>query len=184
MEQQRNLQARLLTNIGTFRTKYPSFDEAWSSYTGQYGESSIKLYEPFKISETIDPVTIVLSRTTPLFYRDSNRDLAGSLGSITIEPAEIYILGRRRSPDSKLIVWSSTEELEIEYYNSRARIIPSRIHATILTVRNDVFFADLGSSSGSILIGESSKPEPFVVQYSTKDARSHRVTIPLKYPPK
>lgn len=184
LEQSRNLQTRLLAGISTYRTRYPAFDEAWSSYTGQYGEGSVKVYEPFKISESIDPVTIILGRTTPLFYHDSKRNLAGSLGSLTIEPGEIYILGRRRSPDSKLIVWSSAEELEIEHYNSRARTIPSRIHASILAGRNDVLFADLGSSSGSILVGESSKPEPFIVQYSSKATGIRRVTIPLKYPPK
>lgn len=183
MEQQRSLQTKLAACVGAFRRKYTSFDDAFSSYTAQYGDDSVRVYEPFKMSGTIDPVTIILGRTTPLLYRDSKRVLAGTLGSVTLMPGEIYILGRRRSPDSKLIVWSSSEELEIEHYNSRVRIIPSRIHASIFSVRDDVLFADLGSSSGSVLVGESSK-EPFVVQYSTTSAGVRRVTIPSKYPRK
>jgi hypothetical protein len=184
LEHQKDFQTKVMASITAFRKRYPAFDEAWSSYTGQYGEGSVKVYDPFKISESIDPVTIILGRTTPLLYRDSKRNLAGSLGSVNIQPDEVYVLGRRRSPDSKVIVWSSTEEIEIEHYDSRVRIIPSRIHASIVAGKNDVFFADLGSSSGSILIGESSKPGPFVVQYATKTTGTHRVTIPTKYPPK
>lgn len=182
MEQLPNLQTKLLTAINTFRKKYPSFDEAFNSYTTQYGEDSVKIYEPFKISETIDPVIIVLGRTTPLFYRDSKRMLAGTLGPVTIERGAIYILGRRESPDSKLIAWSPTEENEIEHYDSRVRVIPSRIHAAIFALEDgQVLFADLGSSSGSILAGETAKPEPFIVLYSTASAGIHRVTIPSKY---
>lgn len=183
LEELRNLETRWQACVASFRRKYPSFDEAFSSYTAQYGEDSVKVYEPFKISETIDPVTMILGRTTPLFYRDSKRSLTGTLSSTAIEPGEIYILGRRESTDSKLIVWSANEEIEIEHYNDRARIFPSRIHAGIFALESgEVLFADLGSTSGSILTGESVKPEPFVVMYLTATAGVRRVVIPSKYP--
>jgi hypothetical protein len=184
MEELSNLQTRLLSNIDVFRKKYPSFEQAYKSYTDQYGVESVKAYEPFKINGTIDPVIIIIGRTTPLFYRDSKRMLAGSLGSIAIENERTYILGRRKSLDSKLIVWSQTEENEIEHYDSRVMIIPSRVHAAIFALEGDeVLFSDLGSSSGSILAGESAKPEPFITLYSTASAGVRRVTIPSKYPP-
>ena len=183
LEELRNLQLKLQACVAQFRRRHPSFDDAFSSYTAQYGEDSVKVYEPFKISETIDPVTVILGRTTPLFYRDSKRSLTGTLSSVTIESGETYILGRRESSDSKLILWSPTEEIEIEHYNDRARIFPSRIHAGIFASESgEVLFADLGSTSGSILTGESVKPEPFIVVYSTATAGVRRVVIPSKYP--
>ncbi len=184
MEEERDFQARLMACINTVRKRYLSFDESFISYTAQYGEPSVRVYEPFRISGTIDPVTIILGHTTPVFYRDSKRTLGGTLGSVALQADEIYILGRRRSSDSKLVVWSLNEETEIENYNSTVRIIPSRIHAAIFASKNDVVFADLGSSSGSVLVGESSKLEPFISVYSTTDAGIHRTTIPSKYPVK
>lgn len=175
-------QSMLTEAVDYCKKKYPSFDEAYSSYTAQYGDSSIKVYEPYKISGTIDPVAIILGRTTTLFYRDSRQTLTGSLNSLTIERGNVYLLGRREPPDSKLVVWSAAEESEIEHYDSRVRIIPSRIHATIFSMgADDVYFADLGSSSGSILAGESSKPEPFISLYATPLIDVHRVTMDPKY---
>ena len=182
MQELTTLQSKLAGITGDLRKKYQSFDEAFSSYTAQYGDGSVKVYEPFKISGTIDPVIIILGRTTPMFYRDSKRLLAGSLGSIAVESENVYVLGRREPPDSKLIVWSPREETEIEQYDSRVRIIPSRIHAAIFGLEGgEVLFADLGSSSGSILAGESSKPEPFIRIYATPRVDIHRVTIDAKY---
>jgi len=177
-----SLQSKLASVVNDFCKKYQSFDEAFSSYTAQYGDSSIKVYEPFKISGTIDPVIIILGRTTPLFYRHSHRALAGNLTSVEIESGKVYVMGRREPPDSKLIVWSPAAEIEIEQYDSRVRIIPSRIHAAIFGLEDgEVLFADLGSSSGSILAGETSKPEPFITLYATPRVEIHRVTIEQKY---
>ena len=165
-----------------FRKKYPSFDESFSTYSGQYGEGAVRVYEPFKVSDTIDPVVIILGRTTPLFYKDSRRLLSGSLNSVTIESGNVYVMGRREPPDSKLIVWSAKEESEVEQYDSRIRIIPSRIHAAIFALEDGtVLFADLGSSSGSILAGETSKPEPFITLYASPRVDVHRVPIETKY---
>jgi hypothetical protein len=142
----------------------------------------VKVNEPFRISETIDPVIIILGRTTSLFYRDSKRTLEGSLANVQIEKAHTYVLGRREPPDSKLIVWSHEQETEIEQYDSRVRIIPSRIHAAIFALESgQVLFTDLGSSSGSILAGESSKPEPFITLYAAPGVGIRRVRIPSKY---
>jgi hypothetical protein len=177
-----SFQGSLVESVKLFRKKYSAFEEAYSSYTGQYGEDSVKVHEPFKISETIDPVIIVLGRTTPLFYRDSRRTLMGSLSSVEIERGVLYILGRREPLDSKLVVWSADAESEVERFDSRVRIVPSRIHAAILGAENgDVLFDDLGSSSGSILAGETKKPEPFITLYATPRVGIHRVELKPKY---
>lgn len=177
-----SFQTRLADSVNEFRKKYPAFEEAYSSYTAQYGEDAVKIHEPFKISETIDPVIIVLGRTTTLFYRDSRRALAGSLGSIELESGILYILGRREPLDSKLVIWSSRGENELEYYDSRVRIVPSRIHAALFGSEDGaVLFDDLGSSSGSILAGETKKPEPFITLYATPRVGIHRVAIRQKY---
>lgn len=84
--------------------------------------------------------------------------------------------------DSKLMVWSRDAEVEVERFDSRVRIVPSRIHAAILAAENgDVFFDDLGSSSGSILAGETKKPEPFITLYATPRVGIHRVELKAKY---
>jgi hypothetical protein len=177
-----SFQEKVDESLNIFRRKYPSFEEALSSYIGQYGANSVMVHDPFKISETIDPVIIVLGRTTPLFYRDSQRTLNGSLSSIEIRKGVLYILGRREPLDSKLIVWSKESESEIERFDSRVRIVPSRIHAAIYGTENgDVLFDDLGSSSGSILAGETEKPEPFITLYATPRVGIHRVELKTKY---
>jgi hypothetical protein len=175
-------QQSLSESIDTFRKRYSTFEEAYSSYIGQYGDDAVRPHEPFKISETIDPVVIVLGRTTPLFYLDSRRNLAGSLSSLEIEKGVLYIVGRREPLDSKLMVWSKNAEIEIERFDSRIRIVPSRIHAAILGADNgEVLFDDLGSSSGSILAGETKKPEPFITLYATPRVGIHRVELKPKY---
>jgi hypothetical protein len=176
------LQAKLADSVSDFRAKYQAFEEAYTSYTGQYGDDSVRVHEPSKISETIDPVIIVLGRTTPLFYRDSRRELTDSLGSLKIEGGKVYILGRREPLDSKLIVWSDRGELEVEQFDSRVRIVPSRIHAAVFGDEDgEVLFDDVGSSSGSILAGETSTPEPFITLYATPRVGIHRVAIREKY---
>jgi hypothetical protein len=182
MQSLSSLQSKITTVVDEFRKKYQSFDEAFSSYTGQYGEAAVKVYEPFRISETIDPVSIILGRTTSLFYKDSRRQLSGSLTTVSIERGGVYIMGRREPPDSKLVVWSPKEESEVEQYDSRVRIIPSRIHAAIFGLEDGgVLFSDLGSSSGSILAGETSKPEPFITVYASPRVDIHRVATETKY---
>jgi len=175
-------QEKLADSIALFRKKYPAFEEAYSSYTGQYGENCVRVHEPFKISDTIDPVVIVLGRTTLLSYLDSRRTLRGSISSVEIKKGVLYILGRREPLDSKLIIWSRDAESEVERFDSRIRIVPSRIHAAILRREDDgVLFDDLGSSSGSILAGETKKPEPFITLYATPRVGIHRVELKSKY---
>jgi len=175
-------QEKLVEAVTHFRKKYPSFEEAYSSYVGQYGEDAVRMHEPFKISNTIDPVIIVLGRTTPLFYRDSQRSLVGSLSFAKIERGLIYIIGRREPLDSKLVIWSREAEVELEHFDSRVRIVPSRIHAALIGAESgDVLFDDLGSSSGSILAGETNKPEPFITLYATPRVGIHRVELDAKY---
>jgi hypothetical protein len=177
-----SLQSKLGGVLEGLCSKYSSFDEALSSYRAQYGEEAVKVYEPFRISETIDPVVIILGRTTSLFYKDSRRLLSGSHGSVTIEKGTIYVIGRREPPDSKLVVWSPKGESEVEEYDSRVHIIPSRVHAAIFGLDDGgVLFSDLGSSSGSILAGETSKPEPFIALYGSPRIDIHRVATEAKY---
>lgn len=177
-----SLQSKLRGIVDEFRKKYNSFDVSYSRYTAQYGDGAVRVYEPFKISETIDPVVIILGRTTPLSYKDSRRLLSGNLASVTVERGAVYVMGRREPSDSKLIVWSPKEETEVERYDSRIRIIPSRIHAAIFGLEDGtVLFADLGSSSGSILAGETSKPEPFITLYASPRVDVHRVPLETKY---
>ena len=175
------IQSKLSTVISEFRKRYGTFDHAYRSYTDQYGEHSVKAYPPYKISGTIDPVIIILGRTTPIFYRDSRRIVSGNIGNLKIESGNVYILGRREPPDSRLIGWSVTEETELEQYDSRVKVIPSRLHAAIVSDDNAVYFTDLGSTSGSILAGESSKPEPFITLYASSAIDVHKVTIDAKY---
>jgi hypothetical protein len=182
MQELSSLKSKLGTVVDGFRKKYPSFDESFSTYTGQYGEGAVNVYEPFKVSDTIDPVVIILGRTTSLFYKDSRRLLSGSINSVSIESGHVYVMGRREPPDGKLVLWSTKEESEVEHYDSRVRIIPSRIHAAIFALEDGtVLFADLGSSSGSILAGETSKPEPFITLYAAPRVDVHRVPIETKY---
>ena len=177
-----SFQEKLRKSVSQCRKEYTEFEEAYSSYAAQYGEDSVRIYEPFKISDTIDPVIIILGRTTPLFYRDSNRTLSGSLASTVIERGVVYVLGRREPLDSKLMLWSTLAETELEQFDTRVRIVPSRIHAAILREENgDVLFTDLGSSSGSIVAGETTKPEPFITLYATPRVGIHRVELKPKY---
>ena len=176
------IQSKLSTAISEFRKRYDTFDDAYRSYTDQYGDHSVKNYQPCKISGTIDPVIIILGRTTPLFYRDSRKVISGSIGSLTVERGNVYILGRREPPDSKLVGWSLGGETELEQYDSRVRVIPSRIHAAIYgNDDHEIYFSDLGSTSGSILAGESAKPEPFITLYATSTIDIHKITIDTKY---
>jgi len=175
-------QVLLSDAVSELRKKYASFEEAYASYTGQYGESSVIVHEPVRISDTIDPVIIVLGRTTSLLYRDSRRALTGSLGAVEIEKENVYVLGRRASLDSKLVVWSQGAEYEIEQYDSRVRIVPSRIHAAMFAMEDgEVLFTDLGSGSGSILAGETSKPEPFITLYAPPSVGVHKIPTVQKY---
>ena len=175
---------KLVEAVSYLRKNYSDFEDAYSSYVGQYGEGAVGIHEPFEISGTIDPVVIVLGRTTPLFYRDSQRTLIGSLSSTRIEPGLMYIIGRREPLDSKLMVWSKNSETEVEHFDSRIRIVPSRVHAALMGAENgDVLFDDLGSSSGSILAGETDKPEPFITLYATPRVGVHRVELKAKYSP-
>ena len=99
-----------------------------------------------------------------------------------IQSGILYILGRREPLDSKLMIWSKDAESEVERFDSRVRIVPSRIHAAVLVADNgDVLFDDLGSSSGSILAGETKKPDPFITLYATPRVGIHRVELKSKY---
>jgi hypothetical protein len=175
-------QRALTEAIPTFRRTYESFEDAYASYTAQYGESAINVHDATQISNTIDPVIVILGRNTPLLYRDSDQTIEGSLSRAHLEPSRLYILGRREPLDSKLMIWGPNWEREITQYDSRVHIVPSRIHAAIwFRDLGVVHFTDLGSSSGSIVAGETKHPEPFIVAYATPKVDIRRIEIPSKY---
>lgn len=182
MNSNSEFQKALTEAIASFRTKYESFDDAYGSYTAQYGESLVKVHDPTQINDTIDPVILILGRNTPLLYRDSNQTVEGTLSRAHLEPSGFYIIGRREPLDSQLMIWGPRWELEITQYDSRVHIVPSRIHAAIwFRDSKAIYFTDLGSSSGSIVAGETKHPEPFIVAYATPKVDIRRVEIPSKY---
>ncbi len=178
--QQFEFRERLDEAIREFSRRYVGFDEAYSSYLGQYGDDAVSVHRPFLLSDTIDPVLVILGRNTVLFYTHSDRTLKGDLGAIPVEQGRIVILGRRKTPDTKLVAWSVRSESELTRYDLRIKIFPSRIHAAIFAPdAQHVLFTDLGSSAGSILVGEYGKPEPFIAMYSPP-RRMKMLKIPIK----
>jgi hypothetical protein len=134
----------------------PDFQEAHDTYLQQYGQSKISLSEPVNLTNSIDPVVLILGRNCVITYNDSTKHLKGSQAALRLQPNEIYVVGRREPQDSKLVVWSSKGAIELEEYNSRVDTIPSRVHgvfANLIDGKN--LYADLGSSAGSIIVGQS-----------------------------
>ena len=132
------------------------FQEAYETYVQQYGKSKIHLSEPVNLSGSIDPIVLILGRNCAVSYNDSQKLLKGSQGSTKLRPNEINVIGRRQPQDSKLVVWNSAGATELEEYNSRVDTIPSRVHGMIANFDDGkTVFVDLGSSAGSVLVGQS-----------------------------
>ncbi|MHB8566232.1 MAG: hypothetical protein ACYC7D_03545 [Nitrososphaerales archaeon] len=153
--------------ISVIRAKSADFDFACETYTQQYGQEKISLdSEATSLSDTVDPLSIILGRNCVISYSDSKMTLKGNLGSIQLKPGACYIVGRRQPQDQKLVCWGPGSTTELEEYNSRVSIIPSRVHGAFICSENDtVDYLDLGSSSGTILVGESLASGPFVKVY-------------------
>ncbi len=163
--QNADLKALIESTIEKLREQYPDFENAYDTYTQQYGNRVIAVNEPVKLNDTTDPVILILGRNCVIFYSDSKKELRGSEGRVELKVGATCILGRRQPQDSKLIAWNTEREVELGDYNSRAGIIPSRVHAAIVLSENETFFSDLGSSSGTVLVGDSSKRGQFVKVY-------------------
>ena len=122
----------------------------------RYGRGKVALKDPFNLARSIDPVILVIGRNCVISYHDSKKILKGSQGSLILQPDEIYVIGRRQPQDSKLVVWNTKGGTELEEYNSQVDTIPSRVHGIIGSLDDgNIFFASLGSSAGSILVGQS-----------------------------
>jgi hypothetical protein len=142
--------------IERIRETNPDFQEAHDTYLQQYGRTKITLSDPINLTDSIDPVVLILGRNCAVSYKDSIKLLKGSQGELRLEPNEIYIIGRREPQDSKLIIWGTNAGVEIEEYNSRVDTIPSRVHGALAnTDDGKTLYSDLGSSAGSILVGQS-----------------------------
>jgi hypothetical protein len=177
MTQSETLKNSLMRTIDRLRSSNASFDHAYETYIQQYGKDIIAVSEPINLADTIEPVILVFGRNTAIRYSDSKRSIHGSLGSLSLKQGSEYIIGRRQPQDSRLVTWSAEgDEVELEGYNAEAGIIPSRVHAA-LVFQDDrhVFFADLCSSSGTVIIGESKHYGAFVRIYDPGSPEYPRV---------
>lgn len=151
--------------IVKLRAQHPDFENAYDTYTQEYGERVVTVNAPVKLSDTIDPVILILGRNCVICYYDSKKELRGSEGRLELKIGTTCILGRRQPQDSKLIAWSTDGEVELGDYNSQAGTIPSRVHGAIVMLsENEAYFTDLCSSSGTVLVGDS-KGGQFVKVY-------------------
>lgn len=107
------------------------FKEARETYVQQYGMNKIRYSEPTNLEGSIAPVAVVSGRNCIVTHSDSSRVLKGSLGSISILPDELYVIGRREPQDSKLVAWNTGGGVELQEYNSLADTIPFRVHGII-----------------------------------------------------
>jgi hypothetical protein len=133
------------------------FQEAFETYIQQYGRTKIKLAEPTDLHGSIAPVALILGRNCIVTYNDSTKQLRGDVGSVKVSPKEFYVLGRREPQDAKLVAWNRSCGTELQEYNSLVDTIPSRVHGILANLDDGgrTIYADLGSSAGSILVGES-----------------------------
>jgi pSer/pThr/pTyr-binding forkhead associated (FHA) protein len=162
-----DIKEQINTTVEKLRAANPSFESAYDTYTQQYGKDAVNVNKPINLVNTIDPVTLVFGRNTPIHYSDSNKTIHGSLGSVKLSKGLAYLIGRREPQDSNLVIWGPQGiETDLERYNAEAGVIPSRIHAA-LVFRNDeqVLFTDLGSSSGTIIVGDSKQRGAFTLVY-------------------
>jgi hypothetical protein len=101
-------------------------------------------------------VVLPLGRNCVLTYNDTLEQVKGTLGSVTVSPGEMYVIGRREPQDSKLIAWHPSGGVELQEYNSSVDTIPSRVHGVFANLGEErIIYTDLGSSAGTILVGQS-----------------------------
>ena len=161
-----SLRENVLAGIDRLRALNPDLEEAYETYVAQYGKEKLTVSEPLNLGDTIDPASLVLGRNCTIFYYDYSKTLKGSLGSLNLELGEIYVIGRRQPQDSKLVVWSKKGGVELETYTARVGTILSRLHAAIAFLgEREILFVDLGSSAGSVVVGDSVKKGAFVRMY-------------------
>jgi hypothetical protein len=175
-----SLSQRIAVAIESLRAGNSNFEHAHETYVQQYGRDVIAANEPLNFEGTIDPVVLILGQTSFVQFRDSTKELRGPVGSIRIEPASAYIIGRRQPQDSKLVIWNSKDgsESELEEYNARSSIIPSRIHGAFVSASDgNVVYTDLCSSSGTVIFGELKSGGPFVRIYDPGSEDFPRIKV-------
>jgi hypothetical protein len=152
----RDLNSLVWDQLEKIAESNPDFREAFDSYIQQYGHDKIRASEPTELGSFIDPLVLILGRNCVLSYDDSAKRLKGNLGSVTAFPGDMYVLGRREPQDSKLIAWHPSGATELQEYSSRVDTIPSRIHGLFASLEKDrTIYTDLGSSAGTIVVGQS-----------------------------
>jgi hypothetical protein len=154
--------------VDALRASNSDFEYAYDTYTQQYGSSKITFdADALNLVGTVDPAVLVFGRNCVVYYSDSSKRLSGTLGSVTIEEGKSCVIGRRQTQDQKLICWGSDgQEVDLSEYNASASIIPSRIHGAFVNLSGkELFYVDLGSSSGTVVVGESTAEGPFVRIY-------------------
>jgi len=134
----------------------PDFREALDTYILQYGHDKIRVSEPTELRNFVDPVVMIFGRNCVLTYDESSKLLRGSLGTVVVSPGEMYIIGRREPQDSKLVAWNPSGAVELQEYSSQVDTIPSRIHGLLACPEEGrTIYSDLGSSAGTVLVGQS-----------------------------
>jgi len=163
---------KILNAINSLKSYNSDFESAYDSYVQEYGTDKISFNETLNIANTIDPVSLILGRNCVLSYFDSSKSLRGSLGSLELRQGDVCIIGRRNPQDSSLVGWTTSgTQVDLQEYNPRASTIPSRVHAALVYEgEHELLFSDLNSSSGTVVVGESSLSGPFVRVYDPGSA--------------
>lgn len=151
-----DLKSTVLDEIEKVSAANADFQEALDTYVQQYGPDKIRISEATDLSGSIDPVIVVLGRNCIVTYNDSTKQLNGELGSVTLSQKDIFLIGRRQPQDSKLVAWNVAGAVDLQEYNSRVDTIPSRVHGVLANLEDGrTVYADLGSSAGTVLVGQS-----------------------------
>jgi hypothetical protein len=163
-----DVSSRIRDAIRALRSGNANFEHAHDTYVQQYGNNAVTVNAPLELSGTIDPTILVFGQTSFVQFRDSTKRIAGTLGSTELASSNVYIVGRRQPQDSKLVLWDSRDnsELDLEEYDARSSVIPSRIHGAFATLGDGrTLYTDLSSSSGTLILGELKRGGPFVRIY-------------------
>ncbi len=154
----RDLNSLLWDQLEKIAESNSDFREAYDTYIQQYGHDKIRVSEPTELRSFVDPIVLIIGRNCMLAYDDSIKKLKGALGSVMASPGEMYVIGRREPQDSKLVAWHPSGTVELQEYSSQVDTIPSRVHGLFATLEEGrTIYADLGSSAGTILVGQSKK---------------------------
>lgn len=162
-----DIKEKIFQTIDSLRASNQDFDHAFETYVQQYGKDKIAFGRPVNLAGTVDPAALVVGRNCLVHYLDSTKTLKGSIGSLKLSLGDVCVIGRKEPQDALLTAWNSDgKEVGLEEYNSMASIIPSRIHAAIAYLEEgQVLMSDLGSSSGTTVVGDRARGGAFVMVY-------------------